>query len=164
MKLLVIGHARHGKDTVCEILRDDFGLKFENSSSFCAKRFIYEKLKKKYGYATYVECFNNRHNHRAEWFNLISDYCKDDPARLGKEIFAENDIYCGLRNKREFEAMQEQSVFDYCIWVDRSSHLPPESDSSMNLKPYMADFIIDNNKDFDHLKIQLVGVMKSIFK
>ena len=164
MKLLVIGHARHGKDTVCEILRDDFGLKFENSSVFCAKKFIYQILKAKYGYATYVECFNNRHNHRAEWFNLISDYCKDDAARLGKEIFAENDIYCGLRNKREFEAMQEQSVFDYCIWVDRSSVLPPESESSMNLEPGMADFIIDNNKDMDHLRIQLVGIMKSIFK
>lgn len=162
MKLLVIGHARHGKDTVCEILRDDFGLKFENSSSFCAKRFIYEKLKKKYGYATYVECFNNRHNHRAEWFNLISDYCKDDPARLGKEIFAENDIYCGLRNKREFEAMQEQSVFDYCIWVDRSDHLPPEPKDSMSLEQWMSDFTIDNNGTINELMFNTYQLIENL--
>ena len=47
-KLLVIGHGRHGKDTVCEILRDKYGYSFESSSQFCSKLFIYEMLKKKY--------------------------------------------------------------------------------------------------------------------
>jgi hypothetical protein len=32
----------------------------------------------------------------------------------------------GLRNKKEFFAMQNTGVFDYAIWVDRSDHLPPE--------------------------------------
>jgi translation elongation factor EF-1alpha len=41
-KLLVIGHGRHGKDTVCEMLRDDYGYTFESSSKFCSKFFIYE--------------------------------------------------------------------------------------------------------------------------
>ena len=40
-KLLVIGHGRHGKDTVCEILRDHYGYTFESSSQFCSKLFIY---------------------------------------------------------------------------------------------------------------------------
>jgi hypothetical protein len=30
-KLLVIGHGRHGKDTVCEMLRDHYGYTFESS-------------------------------------------------------------------------------------------------------------------------------------
>ena len=46
-KLLVIGHGRHGKDTVCEILRDEFGYTFESSSQFCSKLFIYDDLKNK---------------------------------------------------------------------------------------------------------------------
>jgi hypothetical protein len=76
---------------------------------------------------------------------MIHDYCRDDYARLGREIFAENEIYCGLRNKAEFHAMRNTGVFDYAVWVDRSDHLPAEDKSSMSLEIWMADFVIDNN-------------------
>ena len=49
-KLLVIGHGRHGKDTVCEILEKNYNYSFESSSRFCSKLFIYNDLKEKYGY------------------------------------------------------------------------------------------------------------------
>ena len=119
-KLLVIGHGRHGKDTVCEMLRDHYGYTFESSSKFCSLQFIYNDLKEKYGYANEEECYADRHNHRAEWYNAICDYNVPDAATLGREMFEAYDIYCGLRNKREFFAMQNTGVFDYCIWVDRS--------------------------------------------
>jgi hypothetical protein len=83
---------------------------------------------------------------------MIHDYCKDDYARLGREIFKENHIYCGLRNKAEFHAMRNTGVFDYCIWVDRSDHLPLEDRSSMNLDIWMADYVIDNNSTLDNLR------------
>lgn len=162
MKLLIIGHARHGKDTVCEILRDRYNLKFESSSNFCARKFIFDELKSKYNYTSYDECFSDRHNHREEWFNLIHDYCKEDLTRLGEQIFAENDIYCGLRNQREFHAMRSKGVFDYAIWVDRSEVLPLESVSSMNLERHFSDFVIDNNKDLAHLNQQVDHVMKAL--
>ena len=44
-KLLVIGHGRHGKDTVSEILCQDFKLSFISSSMFACKKFIYNDLK-----------------------------------------------------------------------------------------------------------------------
>jgi hypothetical protein len=144
-KLLVIGHGRHGKDTVCELLRDQYQFVFRSSSDFCAERFIYLALRDKYGYNSYAQCYDDRHNRRAEWFNMIHDYCKNDYARLGREIFKENHIYCGLRNKAEFHAMRNTGVFDYCIWVDRADHLPLEDRSSMNLDIWMADYVIDNN-------------------
>jgi len=144
-KLLVIGHGRHGKDTVCEILRDKYDYSFESSSQFCSKLFIYDMLKEKYNYNSEEECYNDRHNHRAEWYNAICDYNVPDAAKLGREIFKAHDIYCGLRNKREFFAMQNTGVFDYAVWVDRSDYLPPESEDSMSLKPWMADYHIDNN-------------------
>ena len=144
-KLLVIGHGRHGKDTVCEILRDHYGYTFESSSKFCSLQFIYNDLKEKYGYANEEECYADRHNHRAEWYNAICDYNVPDAATLGREMFAAYDIYCGLRNKREYYAMKNTGVFDKVIWVDRSDHLPPESNDSMSLEPWMADYIIDNN-------------------
>jgi len=144
-KLLVVGHGRHGKDTVCEILKTEHGFNFDSSSAFCARKFIYDELKDKYGYSSYEQCYIDRHNHRSEWYDMIHNYCKDDHARLGREIFSEYDIYCGLRNKAEFHAMRNAGVFDYCIWVDRSSHLPLEAASSMNLEIWMADYVIDNN-------------------
>jgi hypothetical protein len=82
---------------------------------------------------------------------MIHAYCAEDYARLGRDIFAENDIYCGLRNKAEFHAMRNTGVFDYCIWVDRSDHLPPEPRDSMNLEIWMANHVIDNNGDLEDL-------------
>jgi hypothetical protein len=151
-KLLIIGHGRHGKDTVCDILRDQYGFQFQSSSEFCAQKFIYDELRHKYGYTSYAQCYQDRHNHRAEWYDMIHAYCEDDYTRLGRDIFAENDIYCGLRNKAEFHAMRNTGVFDYCIWVDRSDHAPLEDRSSMNLEIWMADYVIDNNGTLKDLR------------
>ena len=161
-KLLVIGHGRHGKDTVCEILRDKYNYTFESSSKFCSKLFIYNDLKDKYGYADEDECYADRHNHRAEWYNAICDYNVPDAATLGREMFDAYDIYCGLRNKREFFAMQNTGVFDYCIWVDRSKYLMPESKDSMSLEQWMADFTIDNNGTLDDLWFNIRQLMSYI--
>ena len=155
LKLLVIGHGRHGKDTVCEILRDKYAYSFESSSQFCSKLFIYNNLKDKYGYANEEECYADRHNHRAEWYNAICDYNVPDPARLGREMFNAYDIYCGLRNKKEYHAMRNTEVFDYAIWVDRSDYLPLESKDSMSLEQWMADFTIDNNGTLEELQFNV---------
>ena len=158
-KLLVIGHGRHGKDTVCEMLRDDYGYSFESSSKFCSKLFIYNNLKDKYGYADEEQCYADRHNHRTEWYDAICAYNVPDAATLGREMFDAYDIYCGLRNKREFYAMKNTGVFDYAIWVDRSDNLPPESKDSMSLEQWMADFTIDNNGTLEDLKFNLDRLM-----
>jgi hypothetical protein len=158
-KLLVIGHGRHGKDTVCEILRDKFGYSFESSSRFCSKLFIYDMLKDKYGYASEEECYEDRHNHRKEWYDAICDYNVGDGARLGRDIFDSHTIYCGLRNKREFFAMKNTGVFDYAIWVDRSDHLEPESKDSMSLEQWMADYTIDNNGDLEELERNVTALI-----
>jgi dephospho-CoA kinase len=159
-KLLVRGHGRHGKDTVCEILRDKYGYSFESSSQFCSKLFIYDQLKDKYGYDNEEQCYADRHNHRAEWYDAICDYNVPDAARLGREIFKAHDIYCGLRNKREYFAMKNTGVFDYAIWVDRSDHLPEEDSSSMSLQQWMADYTIDNNGSLDELRFKIDQLMK----
>lgn len=158
-KLLVIGHGRHGKDTVCDILAREYGYSFESSSQFCSKLFIFDMLKDTYGYKNEEECYADRHNHRAEWYNAICDYNIPDPAKLGREIFKEHDIYCGLRNKKEFHAMKNTGVFDYAIWVDRSDFLPPEAKESMSLEQWMADFTIDNNGTLEDLHFNVNALM-----
>ena len=82
---------------------------------------------------------------------MIHDYCRDDYARLGRDIFAEYNIYCGLRNRAEFHAMRNTGVFDYCVWVDRTNHEPLEARSSMNLEIWMADYVLDNNGNLEDL-------------
>ena len=162
-KLLVVGHGRHGKDTVCEML-EKYNYSFQSSSKFCSELFIFNDLKDKYGYANEEECYVDRHNHRAEWYDMIHEYCSKDLARLGRNLFAEHDIYCGLRNKREFFAMQNEEIFDYAIWVDRADHLPLESYKSMSIEQWMCDYTIDNNATIDRLEKNVDTLIKTIFK
>ena len=163
-KLLIIGHGRHGKDTVCEILQKNYNYTFRSSSDFCAEHLIFPLLKDLYGYKTIEDCFNDRHNHRDEWYNAIHNYCKHDHTRLGKEIFKENDIYCGLRNKAEFHAMRNIRLYDYAIWVDRSDHLPLEDKKSMTLEIWMADYVIDNNGSLEDLERNTMQLMDTLIK
>lgn len=160
--LLIVGHGRHGKDTVCECLRDRYGFTFESSSRFCSKLFLFEALRYKYGYATEEECYADRHNRRKEWFDTIALFNQHDAARLGKAMFDEFDIYCGLRNKREFFEMQNQNVFDVSIWVDRSKLLPLESPDSMTIERGWTDYEIDNNGPLAQLHVNIKKVMDQI--
>jgi hypothetical protein len=162
-KLLVVGHGRHGKDTVCELLKN-YGYTFQSSSKFCSELFIFETLKDKYGYKDEDDCYNDRHNHRTEWYDLIHGYCSDDLAKLGRNLYAKHDIYCGLRNKREFFAMQNEELFDYAIWVDRTDHLPLEHPSSMSIEQWMCNYTIDNNGTVDRLKKNVDVLIHTIFK
>ena len=153
-KILVIGYSRHGKDTVSGMLSELYGLTFCSSSEFCANHVISTginegwtpKLRALQGkYSNAAECFADRHNHRNVWYETIRDYNRQDPTTLGREIFADYDIYCGLRNKAELHALKNARVVDLIIWVDASDRLPPESSESCTVEPWMADFIIDNN-------------------
>jgi hypothetical protein len=159
LKLLIVGHGQHGKDSVCEILQKLYGFSFESSSKFCSKLFVFERLKEKYGYATEEDCYNDRLNHRSEWFDLIEGFNTPDKTKLGRAIFGQFDIYCGLRNDLEFFAMEKQSVFDFSIWVDRSKVKPLEPESSMKLKQEWMDFVVDNNGNLNDLKHEIVRLM-----
>ena len=141
-----------------------YGYTFQSSSKFCSELFIFEDLKDQYNYKDEEQCYIDRHNHRTEWYNMIHNYCKDDLAKLGRNLFDKHDIYCGLRNKREFFAMQNEEIFDYAIWVDRSDHLPSEDPSSMSIEQWMCDYTIDNNGSLKRLEKNVETLIKTIFK
>lgn len=161
-KILVIGHARHGKDTVCELLRDRYGFTFVSSSEFCSEKLLFPLLKDKYGYSTARECFKDRGNHRAEWFDAIAEFNRGDPTRLGRAIWAENDIYCGLRNADEWRALSSQRLYDFGIWVDAGKRVPKEDYSSMTLESWMADHVLDNSGSTKELEARLHQLMTSL--
>jgi hypothetical protein len=145
-KLCIIGQGRHGKDTVAEILRDQFGYSFLSSSEASAKIFLFDLLKGEFGYNTWQECFEDRHNHRDRWFTEISKYNTPNKSRLAKAIMEENDIYVGMRCKDELAACMEDGVFDLVIWVDASERVSyREPESSCTVTKEQADLVIDNN-------------------
>src|SRR5690606_25868868 len=121
LKVLLLGHARHGKDTVAELLRDRHVLSFQPSSMFAAERIVMPAFEARgMPYTSVEECYRDRVHHRSTWYDLICDYNRGDPARLARELFAEHDVYCGLRAEEEFRAVEAAGLFDLCIWVDRS--------------------------------------------
>ncbi len=162
-KLLILGSGRHGKDTFAELLRDNFEMKFISSSQAASDIFIFNELKTKYGYTTPEECFEDRHNHRAEWYNLICDYNKEDRAKLAKGILERADCYVGMRDRDEIDECMNQGLFDLIVWVDASKRLPPESAESFNIDISCADIIIDNNgteEEFKKKVFRLGNILK----
>jgi len=144
IKLLVIGNARHGKDTLAELLQEEFG------------------LKGKYGYETPEQCFEDRINHRPEWYQMICDYNKNDQARLAKGILSLTDCYVGMRDRDEITECVKQGLFDLIIWVDASERLPLESKESFNIDKSCADIIVDNNGTFQEFKARVSRLGKII--
>jgi len=163
-KLLILGHQRHGKDTFAEILHEEFGLTFVSSSQAAADIFIYDELKDKYGYKTSEECFEDRVNHRAEWYNMICEYNVSDRARLAKGILENSDCYVGMRDRDEIDECMKQGLFDIIIWVDASERLPQEDPSSFNIDKSCADIIVENNLDFERFKEKVIRLGKILFK
>lgn len=145
-KLLVLGYARHGKDTFCDILQETYGYTFVSSSMFCAEHVVRPYLQTKgITYPSIEACYEDRGNHRSKWFDAIAAYNAHDPARLTKEILAKYDIYAGLRNARELMAAKQQKIPDLIIWIDASKRLPPEPMDSCSVSPHLADVVFDNN-------------------
>jgi hypothetical protein len=163
-KLLIIGAARWGKDSMAEILHEEFNFKFKSSSQAAVEIFIYDELKNKYGYKTPEECFEDRVNHRAEWYQLICEYNLEDKARLAKDILEHTDCYVGMRDSREIKECIKQGLFDLIIWVDASKRLPLESKDSFNIDINDADIIIDNNGSFEEFKEKVIRLGKILFK
>jgi hypothetical protein len=151
-KILIIGHARHGKDTVAGIMAELFGLRFESSSAAASRIFLFDALKDKYDYQTPAECFDDRLNHRAEWFDLIVEYNKNDKARLAKEILKTSDGYIGMRSAGEINECLSQGLFNLIIGVyDDRKPLEPKDSFDFDLFDF-ADIVIHNNSTLEELK------------
>ncbi len=163
-KILLCGHMRHGKDSMAELFEEHFGLKFKSSSEAASEIFIYDALKEKYGYITHKECFEDRMNRRAEWYDLICEYNKEDKTRLAKGILKLADCYVGMRDREEIKACIDNGLFDLIIWVDASKRLPLESKESFNIDINDADIIIDNNGTFDEFKEKVIRLGNIIYK
>lgn len=161
-KILVLGYARHGKDTVAEMLRDKHGFKFISSSLFAAGHVVMPALKE-HGvtYESVDDCFNDRHSYneivgdmRTFWYETIKAYNSPDKSRLSHEILRDNDMYVGMRDAEEFASSRD--LYDYVLWVDASARgLPPEQESSMDIRPDEFMHVIANSGTLEDLERQV---------
>ena len=149
--LLIIGYARHGKDTVAEILAKDCGFEFTSSSEFVGREVIWENWGK-VRYDSFEAMFADRMNWRETWMRMIAEYNTPRKDRTARTMLERGyDLYVGMRRLDELEASRH--LFDHVVWVDRSEHLPPET-GSMDITPLnaKADYVIDNNGDLEQLR------------
>lgn len=134
-KVLILGHGRHGKDSVGEILRDLLGYTILSSSWFAAERVMMPYFASiGVHYDSVEECYADRHtnNNRAVWYDQISAYNTPDKSRLPREVLEVSDVYIGMRSAAEFEASRH--LFDHILWVDASGRgVPPEGRDSMDI-------------------------------
>jgi hypothetical protein len=162
-KLMVMGHAGHGKDQVCRLLGEIFGLTSISSSLYALEHVVYPVLQPLYGYQSLDECYQDRCNHRPEWFDLIRDYNTPDGCRLSRDLYAEYDIYNGVRNIEEYLAIREAGLFDYSIWVDSSKRVPAESIESCSVTIEDANIILPNHGPLYQTTRQLIKLMITLY-
>lgn len=159
-KLLILGYGRHGKDTVAEFLRDDYGFKFTSSSLFVAQEVMWDS----WGvakYPTFEAMFEDRSNHRVLWMEMISAYNTPDKTKTATTMLERGfDLYVGMRRLDELQACQAAGIFDAIIWVDASDRHPPETGSmDITLANSGAEFVIDNNGPEDAIVDEIVRMM-----
>lgn len=163
-KLLIIGHARHGKDTVAEMLRDTHGFNFVSSSVFVGKEVLWDN----WGvavYSTFDEMFEDRVNHRKLWADMITAYNTPDATKTAATMIERGyDMYVGMRRRKELNACKEADIFDLIVWVDRSDHLPNEPYESMEFVITDADVVIDNNGTLEDLLDNVAEFVKEHVK
>lgn len=157
MKLIVCGHARHGKDQFCEFM----GLTYVSSSMAALDEAIWPVMG--HNYETKEQCFEDRVNCRAEWHRLITEYNTPDLTRLARAILKDNDVYCGIRSRDEFHAARRASLFDLSVWIDAEDRMPPEGLDSNQMTAADCDIIITNNGTLEEFMAKAVQFAKAVF-
>ncbi len=165
-KIILIGYARHGKDTVAELMGRKYGFRWIASSDFAAREIMmpfFNDMGESWRYETAEECHADRVNHRAMWYEQIKAWNYPDLTRMTRAIYGQGyDMSVGMRNNRELWACKNAGVGNFVLWVDASERHPPEDKSSCTVEPWMADFIIDNNGSLEDMERSVDIVMQRI--
>ncbi len=170
-KILILGHGRHGKDTVAEILNKDFGYSFISSSEAALdaihpvlfafyKALLGDDLKLWGSTETELKkrFFEERVNYRDLWKEAITLYNTPDKTALTRKILSQNDLYVGMRCNVEYASVKD--LFDIVLWVDASERKPKESSMLIEYDP-SSMILINNNGTEEDLKVLMDEMVTS---
>lgn len=160
-RLLIIANMRHGKDTVADILKT-YGFNCLASSTFATEKIMIPYFESQGNhYNSPEECFEDRVNHRACWYDEIEKYNEPTWDRITREMIRDGyNVYVGMRSQKEFTSSRKH--YNFVIWVDASKRLPPEDKSSNTMDITNADIVIDNNGTLDDLQWNVYLAMSVI--
>lgn len=184
--ILIIGHARHGKDTVANFLAEHTGWEYKSTSLMAAEHIVMPVFNSDPAlpsYRTPEECYNDRTQFlypssdsdnplftaashpigqvplRKFWFDAIENYTKDDKARLAREVLKTQSIYCGMRSIKEYMGCVAEDLFDFVIYVEDRSK-PKEAPELFDIPKACADVCIDNtNISLEDLYLETAAIL-----
>lgn len=151
MHLAICGPGRAGKDTASEWFAQNTTLRYCRSTSQAAKLICFNALRLRYGYKTAEEAFEDRHNHRKEWAQLMWEHNQPDGVTLYRGMLRDNDILNGIRRKQELDACRAFGLVDLVLWIDRDVAVDP----SLDFEQDEADIVIPNNRSLRELFCRL---------
>lgn len=164
-KILIIGDARHGKDTVAEIICKNSDFRSLSSSIAALDIFLFDVLNGKYElkYNSKQDAFKDRVNHRDIWYSEICEYNRHDSTRLVKDILKKASIYIGLRNSVEIDSAIKENLFDYIIGVyDYRKKRESLNSNTANVFKY-SDLIINNNGTLEDLEYKVKLALNGLY-
>jgi hypothetical protein len=142
-------------------MSEDYGLSSVSSSKIATREVVVPYLRAVHGleYATDEDCYADRINHRIKWFNAISEYNRDDLARLTRKVLEVSDIYVGLRCDKEFFAARH--LFDHVIGVTAFER-KPKLDPTFLAPLDQCDFILTNDGPEEELRPKVRELMERL--
>lgn len=162
-KVLIIGHARSGKDTLAEIWKEEFGLSYQSSSRAALEIFMFPILCSVLPYRSMDEAYEDRVNFRTLWFELIAAYNSKDELRLAKAILQKSDAYVGMRRQEELLESIRLELFDYIVWVDASQRIGYESQGSCTIEENSQMIFLDNNGSYEDFRKNAIKLGEKLF-
>lgn len=140
MRILILGHANHGKTTTAMMLRR-YGFRVVDASDLNIDRFIEEELAKptpkgvpKTPSAMKKQILENKDEYRKALFDSLRAYTKDEPDKFAKYVLTKSDVYVGMRSVEEYKA--SDYLFDIVLVVN-SADKPEEPRESYDLQDYI---------------------------
>lgn len=154
MKILVVGHKQHGKDTVAIALAERLGMTYESSSEIAINYGLFDDyIQEQYPETWKVQgrqaardmFYELRNHHRPHMFKTIQDFNSPDKTALARLILAQHNIYCGMRCRKELLACKAEGLFDWIIFVDAQGRKEFEGKDSMTILATDANVILGNS-------------------
>lgn len=161
---LIVGFGTHGKDTLAELITEEYGIKFRGSSQVASELVVYPFMRKFYPNSS--ACFKDRRRHRLIWYNLICQYNSYDPTRLAKAVCEGGYGYTGLRERIEVETALSEKLFTHVIWIEDPNKRKDDPTMKFDYgclvywKKYYPDFkltYISNNGGIEDLRSKILS-------